>query len=195
MVRPGRDRVAGRIEVDQTYLGAPQPGTRGRGTRRKTLIGVAAQENGQGIGRIRLRRLRDASAASLHALVQQAIEPGSLVHRDGWEGYSGIEAKGYRHEVTLVSGAQESPWHLLPRVHRVVSLLKRWLMGTPQGAVSHAHLDYYLDEFTFRFNRRSSQHRGKLFYRLVPQAVAVQPTPYRAMIRNVRGRKRNSPHL
>ena len=195
MVRPGRDRLAGRIEVDETYLGAPEPGRRGRGTRRKTLIGVAAQEDGKGIGRIRLRRLRNASAVSLHAFVQEAIEPGSRVHSDGWEGYSGIEAKGYRHEVTLVSGGQESPSELLPRVHRVVSLLKRWLMGTHQGAVSHEHLDYYLDEFTFRFNRRSSQHRGKLFYRLAQQAVAVQPTPYRAMIRHVRGRKRSRPHI
>lgn len=195
MVRPGRDRLSGRIEVDETYLGAPEPGTRGRGIRRKTLIGVAAQEDGKGIGRIRLRRLRDASAVSLHAFVQEAIEPGSLVHTDGWEGYSGVEAKGYRHEVTLVSGGQESPSELLPRVHRVVSLLKRWLMGTHQGAVSHEHLDYYLDEFTFRFNRRSSQHRGKLFYRLAQQAVAVQPTPYRAMIRNVRGLKRQRSHI
>jgi ISXO2-like transposase domain len=64
----------------------------------------------------------------------------------------------------------------------VVSLLKRWLLGAHQGPVSFKHLDHYLDEFTFRFNRRTSRHRGKLFYRLVQQAVAVDPVPYKRLI-------------
>ena len=83
---------------------------------------------------------------------------------------------------------------MLPRVHRVASLLKRWLLGTHQGAVSREHLDYYLDEFTFRFNRRTSRHRGKLFYRLLEQAVAVQPVPYTAMVKGIRGRPRRRQH-
>jgi transposase-like protein len=186
MVRPGRDRLAGRIEVDETYLGRTEGGVRGRKTRQKALIVVAAQEDGPRIGRIRMRRVADASAASLQPFIAAAIAPGSVVHTDGWEGYLGLERHGYRHEVTVQKGAALD---LLPRVHRVVALLKRWLMGTHQGAVSHAHLDYYLDEFTFRFNRRTSRSRGMLFYRLLQQAVVVGPVPYTTMIRHARGRK------
>ena len=101
------------------------------------------------------------------------IEPGSIVHTDGWEGYTGLEKKGYKHKITVVSRRKESASELLPHVHRVVSLLKRWLMGTHQGAVSHEHLDYYLDEFTFRFNRRTSGHRGKLFFRLLQHHLSI----------------------
>lgn len=193
MVRPGRDRLFGRVEVDETYLGALEAGVRGRRTEKKALIVVAAQEDGKGIGRIRMRRVKDASAESLHPFVQESIDPGSVVHTDGWEGYSGLERKGYVHEVTVLRGRKESASELLPRVHRVVSLLKRWLMGTHQGAVSHEHLDYYLDEFTFRFNRRTSRHRGKLFFRLVQQAVAVDPAPYTRIVKRARGRNR-PPH-
>ena len=142
------------------------------------MIVVAAQEDGRGIGRIRMRQVADASAASLQPFVVDTIEAGSLEHTDGWEGYHGLKENGYRHKVTVLRGNQKSASELLPRVHRVVSLLKRWLLGTHQGAVSHKHLDYYLDEFTFRFNRRNSRHRGKLFYRLLQQAVAVGPMPY-----------------
>ena len=143
-----------------------------------SLIIVAAQEEGRGIGRIRMRQIPDASTGSLHLFVGDSIAPGSVVHTDGWQGYSGLDTKGYIHEVTVLKGRKESASELLPRVHRVMSLLKRRLMGTHQGAGSHKHLDYYLDEFTFRFNRRKSASRGKLFFRLVQQAVAVQPSPY-----------------
>ena len=186
MVRPGRDRLTGRVEVDETYLGSEKPGRRGRGAAGKVLIVVAAQEDGEGIGRIRMRRIRDASAARLHPFVAEAIEPGSVVHTDGWEGYSGVDQQGYIHEVTIRKRAASE---LMPRVHRVVALLKRWLLGTHQGAVSPAHLDYYLDEFTFRFNPRTSRSRGKLFYRLVQQAAAVEPVPYATMLKYTRGRK------
>jgi len=110
----------------------------------------------------------------LRSFIAETIEPGSVVHTDGWAGYKGLETNGYRHEVTVLAHNEESASELLPRVHRVASLLKRWLMGTHQGAVSNEYLDYYLDEFTFRFNRRRSRHRGKLFYRLVQQAVAAE---------------------
>ena len=189
MVRPGRDRLRGRIEVDETYLGGLEEGVRGRQTEKKALVVVAAQEDGRRIGRIRMRRIKDASANSLHPFVMESVEPGSVVHTDGWEGYTGLQRRGYEHEVTVLSSQEESAFEPLPRVHRVVSLLKRWLMGTHQGAVSHEHLDYYLDEFTFRFNRRTSGYRGKLFYRLAEQAVDVGPTPYRDMVKHARGQK------
>jgi transposase-like protein len=185
MVRPGRGRLSGRVEVDETYWGGVEKGVHGRQTETKALIVVAAQEDGKGIGRIRMRRVADASAASLQPFVVDTIEEGSLVHTDGWEGYHGLKEKGYRHKVTVLLGKRKSASDLLPRVHRVVSLLKRWLMGTHQGAVSQKHLDYYLDEFTFRFNRRTSRHRGKLFYRLLQQAVAVGPMPYARIVNGV----------
>jgi transposase-like protein len=175
MVRPGRDRLAGTVEIDETYLGGVEKGVRGRQVEAKTLIVVAAQEDGGRIGRIRLRQIADASAASLIPFVQHSVEPGSVIHTDGWLGYEPLEKNGYRHSVTVLRGRERSPSELMPRVHRVVSLLKRWLLGTHQGAVSHKHLDYYLDEFTFRFNRRRSRSRGKLFFRLVQQAVNIEP--------------------
>lgn len=178
MVRPGRDLLTGRVEVDETYLGGLEEGLRGRLVEKKALIVIAAQEEGRGIGRIRMRHIPDASAESLQAFVRDSIQLGSVVHTDGWRGYSGLSAKGYLHQVTVLKGRKETAMELMPRVHRVVGLLKRWLMGTHQGAVSHKHLDYYLDEYTFRFNRRKSKSRGKLFFRLAQQAVAVGPAPY-----------------
>lgn len=183
MVRPDRDRLTGRVEVDETYLGGLEEGVRGRQTERKALIIVAAQEDGPGIGRIRMRRIVDASATSLVPFIQASVEVGSVVHTDGWLGYEPLGNKGYDHEVTFLKGKKETPSELMPRVHRVISLLKRWLMGTHQGAVSLEHLDYYLDEFTFRFNRRKSRSRGKLFFRLLQQAVAIDPVPYKSMVK------------
>jgi transposase-like protein len=183
MVRPGRDRLSGCVEVDETFYGGEEEGVRGRQTERKSLIVIAAQEDGAGIGRIRMRRISDASAENLMPFIDEAIEPGSVVHTDGWLGYLPLEKKGLHHRVTFLKGKKESASELLPRVHRVASLLKRWLLGTHQGAVSREHLDYYLDEFTFRFNRRNSRSRGKLFLRLAEQAVAVAPAPYKSMVK------------
>ncbi len=163
MVRPGRDRLSGRVEVDETYLGGLEEGVRGRQTDAKALIVVAAEEDGAGIGRVRIRTIPNASGDSLMAFVGESIEPGSVVHTDGWLGYEPLEGDGYRHEVSYLEGQPARASKLLPRVHRVVSLVKRWILGTHQGAVSHEHLDSYLDEFAFRFNRRKSRSRGKLF--------------------------------
>jgi transposase-like protein len=183
MVRPGRDRLSGVVEVDETYWGSEEEGVRGRQSGNKVLIVIAAQEDGKGIGRIRMRRIPDASAGSLMPFIEEAVEPGSVVHTDGWLGYDPVERTGYRHRITILRGQSESASGLLPRVHLAASLLKRWLLGTHQGAVSEEHLDYYLDEFTFRFNRRKSRSRGKLFQRLAEQAVAVGPVPYKAMVK------------
>ena len=185
MVRPGRDLLAGTVEVDESYWGGLNEGRRGRNLKNKALIAVAAQEDGRGIGRIRMKRIEDASSESLLPFVEECIEPGSVVHTDGWPAYSGLAKEGYVHQVTVVSRHKQSASELMPRVHRVMSLLKRWLLGTHQGAVSHKHLDYYLDEFTFRFNRRKSKSRGKLFYRLVQQAVAVDPATYKMIVHPV----------
>jgi transposase-like protein len=186
MVRPGRERLRGRVEIDETYVGGEEEGARGRQTRDKALVAIAAEEDGAGIGRIRMKRITQASKPQLHAFLEEAVEPSSIVHTDGWESYVGMESLGYRHEYDFVAGSGQTASALLPRVHRVASLLKRWLLGTHQGSVSREHLDYYLDEFTFRFNRRRSRHRGKLFYRLVEQAVSVGPAPYGEIVRRPR---------
>ena len=130
-----------------------------------------------------MRHIADASAESLMPFFEEAIEPGSIVHTDGWIGYLPLKGKGYRHRVTFLKGQRESASELMPRVRKVASLLKRWLVGTNQGAVSREHQDYYLDEFTFRFNRRNSRSRGKLFLRFTDQAVAVGPAPYKSMVK------------
>lgn len=190
MVRPGRDRLRGTIEVDETYIGGLEEGLSGRQIENKTLVVVAAQQAGKKIGRVRMKQIPDVSSASLQAFITASIEPGSTIVTDGWNGYSGLEALGYRHKVINLSKRRQSPSYLLPGVHRVVSLLKRWLMGTHQGAVSHDHLDYYINEFTFRFNRRTSTYRGKLFYRLIEQAVQTPPASYGKIIKHVRWLKR-----
>jgi transposase-like protein len=193
MIRPGRDLLTGRVEVDECYIGGPEDFLPGRLNLDKILVVVAAQEDGPGIGRIRLRQIPDASAASLIPFVQESVELGSVIHTDGWLGYSPLEGNGFDHEVTFLKGKKKSPSESMPRVHLVISLLKRWLMGTHQGAVSHKHLDYYLDEFTFRFNRRRSQSRGKLFYRLAQQAVAMQPVPLDHILHPDRKKSRKLP--
>lgn len=175
MVRPGRDRLSGLVEVDETYVGGEAEGLRGRGSAKKSIVVIAVEEKEYGIGRVRLRRRDDASHASLAGFIQDVVTIGSTIRTDGWSGYKGLKKLGYEHDVKKVSGSEESGEELLPHVHRVASLLKRWLLGTLQGSVGAKHLDYYLDEFTFRFNRRKSKKRGKLFYRLVQQAVQVDP--------------------
>jgi transposase-like protein len=183
MVRPGRDKLSGIVEVDETFVGGEDPKD-GTWIEQKAIVVVGAEEDGRGIGRIRLKTVPAATRTSLHQFVKNSIEPGSVVHTDGWQAYNGIDKLGYEHKRTVLMREKEknAASKLLPRVHRVASLLKRWLLGTHQGAVSVEHLDYYLDEFTFRFNRRTSRSRGKLFYRLLQQAVEIPPTTYRSMI-------------
>ena len=182
MVRPGRERLTGVVAVDESCWGAEEEGVIGRQTERKALIAVAAEERGAGLGRLGMQRVKDASAASLMPFVEQSVEPGSVVRSDDWSGYDPLKKKDYQRRIVTIKHHREQASELLPKVHLAISLLKRWLLGTHQGAVSHEHLDYYLDEFVFRFNRRSSRSRGKLFYRLVQQAVAVEPTPYRSIV-------------
>lgn len=183
MVRPGRDRLQGHVEVDEAFVGGEEEGVRGRQTETKAMIAVAAEADGRGIGRIRMRRIADASAENLMPFIEDSVEPGSVVHTDGWLGYQPLEGSDYRHKITFLKGNSKTASEIMPRVHLAVALLKRWLLGTHQGAVSLEHLDAYLDEFTFRFNRRKSRSRGKLFYRLLQQAVAVEPVPYKSLVK------------
>ncbi len=175
MVRPGRDRLNGVVEVDEIFIGGERSGKRGRGAEGKALVVIAAQEqeDHKGIGRIRMRRVADAAGESLEPAVWEMVEPGSTVRTDGWRGYNGLAELGYQHNV--VHKTADLGENLLPLVNLVASLLKRWLLGTHQGAVRHSHLEYYLDEYTFRFNRRTSRSRGLLFYRLLSQAIDLGP--------------------
>ena len=183
MVRPGREPLTEEVEVDEIFVGGVEPG---KGKRHlgetKALVAVAAEVRGRGTGRIRLKRIPDASGESLVGFVQGAVAPGAVVITDGWTAYPGLVGHGYRHRPRVVSRSGQTASALLPRVHRVAALLKRWLLGIHQGRVSREHLDAYLNEFTFRFNRRRSRHRGKLFYRLAQQAVALDPIPYRSLV-------------
>ena len=182
MVRPGRDKLHGRVEVDETFV--DREDSQGLWVSQKVAVVIAAEEDGRGIGRIRLARIDSPTKDVLHDFALAMIAPGSFVHTDGRTAWKGLQRLGYRHKQTVLLGKKDknAASRLLPRVHRVASLLKRWLLGTHQGAVAPAHLDYYLDEFTFSFNRRTSRSRGKLFYRLLQQAVEIPPTTYRQII-------------
>jgi len=182
MVRPGRELLDGAVEVDETLVGGVKPGKRGRGAEGKVLVVIAVERREGGPGRVRMRRIPDASADTLTEFVLEHVARGAEVHTDGWGGYNDIGRYRFGHYVTNLSASSDPAHVVMPEVHRVASLLKRWLLGTHQGAVSHDQLDYYLDEFTFRFNRRGSRHRGLLFYRLLEGAMATEPHPYKALI-------------
>jgi len=164
------------VEADETFIGGDEPGLRGgRARGKKVLTGIAVEVGApKGIGRCRMEVLADASAESLNPFITGAVEPGSTVITDGWQGYSGLDGLGYTRECRSQRAARsrgEDPGELLPAVHRVASLAKRWLLGTHQGRVDEAHLQSYLDEFVFRFNRRRSASRGLVFYRVMELAL------------------------
>ena len=161
MVRPGRGRLSGKVEVDETYVGGAETGVRGRETEKKAIVVVAVEIHEPfGFGRVRLRQVPDVSGASLVPFVCEMIEPGSEVLADGWGGYNTLVEHNYIHSKTILSSSVDPAHVLMPGVHRIAALLKRWLLGTYQGSVSSKYLDDYLDEHTFRFNRRSAHARG-----------------------------------
>lgn len=187
LVRPGRERLTGTVEVDETYIGGEEPGLRGgRAKGKKALVCIAIEVfEPRGFGRCRMQTLTDASATSLHAFITDNVEQGAHVITDGWSGYCGIDKLGYTHEGRSQRAAKalgEDPGKLLPGVHRVAALVKRWLLGTHQSSVDPAHLQSYLNEFVFRFNRRRSRARGMLFYRVLQLAVAHDPVRYRDLV-------------
>jgi len=192
MVRPGRDRLSGEVEVDETYVGGVEANVVGRKTTKKSIVVIAVEIRGRGSGRVRMSRVEDVSAESLLPFVKAAVCPGAVVHTDGWNGYNGVAGLGYDHRATNIS-ASGAPAHIvMPRVHRVAGLLDRWWLGTHQGAIRARHLDYYLDEYTFRYNRRQSRARGMLFYRLLQQSAQVDPVPYKSL---VGGKSRPPPNI
>jgi transposase-like protein len=181
MVTPGRNLLFGYIEADETFIGGKKPGKRGRGAEGNTLVLICTEINNSRIGRIRLQRIPDASAKSLENAIDANVIKGSTIKTDDWKGYNHLNSLGYKHQIVRKEASLGE--NLLPSCHRVASLLKRWLLGTHQGAVSLKHLDYYLDEFTFRFNRRKSKHRGKLFYRLLQNAVLIRPSTFKQIVK------------
>ena len=182
MVRHGRDQLSGAIEVDETYVGGIGTKIRGRGAKRKTIVAIAAEVRGRGPGRIRMAKVPDLSAPSLRGFVRDNVQKGAELRTDAWSGYSGIEVMGYKHIIINISDSGDPAHVVMPRVHRVASLLDRWWLGIHQGAIRPSHLDYYLDEFTFRFNRRTSKARGLLFFRLMEQAIDCNPVTRKLII-------------
>lgn len=185
MIRPGRGRLTGYVEVDETYIGGTKPGKRGRGAAGKVLVAVAVEQlQPKGFGRCRLRVMSNLEAPTLRAFLVDCVEPGSVLITDGFASYPPAIGDTFVHEPHVVKGSRVQAHVTLPGVHRVASLAKRWLLGTHQGAVEVDHLQGYLDEFAFRFNRRRSEFRGLLFRRLLEQAVQVPPVTYRSLVAN-----------
>ncbi|MBV8947309.1 MAG: IS1595 family transposase [Solirubrobacterales bacterium] len=181
MVLPGRELLSGVVEIDETYVGARHTSVGGRSLGHKTIV-VIAVEGDQAPERVRMRRLPNVKQDTLSDFVLDHVARGSEVRTDAWTGYDHIGRYRFDHVVTNMSSDGDPAHVALPHVHLVASLLKRWMLGTHQGAISHAQLDYYLDEFTFRFNRRRARHRGLLFYRLLEGALAAEPHPYKQLI-------------
>jgi transposase-like protein len=186
LIRPGRDRLSGRVQVDETYIGGEEKGRQGgRAKGKKVLAAIAVEvHEPKGLGRCRIQPVEDGSAASLHWFVRDHVQPGATVITDAWQGYAGLDHLGYVHERHSQSAARARGRDddLLPGVHRIAALAKRWLLGTHQGSVDEAHLPNYLNEFVFRFNRRRSHSRGLLFYRLLQLGVDHDPVRYRELI-------------
>ena len=183
MVRPGRDKLGGELEVDESYVGGPEPGKRGRGALGKAIVAIAAEALPRGaLGRIRLARIPNCSQDVLSDFVAEVAEPGSVIYTDHWSGYNGLAAAGFLRHPTNIAASGDPAHVAMPRVHRVASLLKRWLLGTHHGGISARQLDFYLDEFVFRFNRRQSRSRGLLFYRLLEQAVQLDHVMVREIV-------------
>jgi transposase-like protein len=187
MIRPGREQLSGAIEVDETIVGGKRRAKEGRYPGRyldKAIVVVAVEVRGEGIGRVRLQQVREPTQEILLPFVKKVAAPGSKILTDGWWGYHGLDKMGFSHRRDVTDGkGREVHDFVMPRVHRVAALLKRWLLGTHQGRVTREQLDHYLDEFTFRFNRRTSTSRGQLFHRLLEQAVAIEPSTYGDLVK------------
>jgi transposase-like protein len=176
MVRAERKRLCGEVEVDETLVGGvKRGGKRGRGADKEVVVIAVETLQPKGFGRVRLCRIPDASGDHLVPFVCDVVSPGSEVHTDGWKGYNALPKHGYKRRVTNLSASGDPAHVTMPAVHRVASLLKRWILGTHQGSITPQHLQAYLEEFTFRLNRRTSRSRGLVFRRLLEQMVSTGP--------------------
>jgi hypothetical protein len=189
MVRRGRECLAGVVEVDEIYVGGVVPGRRGHGALGKAIVAISVERLGVGetskrvaLGRVRSSASRTSSAATLTDFVLDTCDLDAVIYTDHWGGYNDLGNVGYMHVKTNISASGDPAHVAMPCVHRVASLLKRWLLGTHRGGVSIRQLDFCLDEFVFRFNRRRSRSRGLLFYRLMERAVATTPKPAKVII-------------
>jgi transposase-like protein len=181
MVLPGRELLAGAVEIDESYVGGARPGKRGRGAGGKAIV-ASLWRITTAPGRTRMARMPNVRRQTLTDFVLDHVGRGSEVRTDAYHGYDDVGRHRFSHVVVDVKESGDPAHVAMPHVHRVASLVKRWLLGTHQGAVTHDQLDYYLDEFTFRFNRRRSRHRGLLFYRLIEGALAADPHPYATLL-------------
>jgi transposase-like protein len=176
MVDAGRKPLSGNVEVDETFIGGvKQGGKRGRGSAKSIVVIAIEIIDPKGFGRVRMRHIPDASGESLMPFVCDVVAPSSVVHTDGWRGYNGLSEHGFTRKISVQSSSGDPAHVSMPGVHRIASLLKRWILGTHQGSVVPEHLQAYLEEFTFRFNRRTSRSRGLVFRRLLERAIATGP--------------------
>jgi transposase-like protein len=183
MVRPDRDLLSGVVELDEVFVGNESRGRAG-GVKDNTAVMVAVESlPSRKLGRVRLELAETARSSNLVGFAMRVIEEGSTIKTDGAINLKRLSGLGYQHQRFVGTDSAEPAHVNLPGVHMVGSLLKRWLTGTLHYAVSQEHLAYYLDEYTFRFNRRASNSRGLLFYRLLQQAVNTDPHPL-AELRN-----------
>ena len=194
MVRAERQPLTGTVEVDETLVGGEEHGgKRGRGVSAAIVAIAVEMREPKGFGRVRMRHVPDAKARSLVPFVCDVVEPGALVHTDGLRAYNDLEERGYRHKQTILAESTEPAHVVMPGVHRVASLLKRWILGTHQGSIADAHLQSYLEEFTFRFNRRTAHTRGLVFYRLMEQAAKTGPLPEATIVHGYRWSEHHKP--
>jgi transposase-like protein len=178
MVRPGREKLTGRVEVDETYIGGNAEAFHGRGADKKVLVVMAVELKGKETGRVRMRALDRATEENLTGFIKDNVEPGSTVITDDGSVYSRLDKLGYVHEIGTVKKGQEA----LPNAHRTFTLVKRWLLGTYQGTVERKNFEHYLDEYAFRYNRRKARSPGVLFRRLIEQAVVTEPVTRKGLV-------------
>ena len=186
MVFNNRNKLSGIVEVDETLVGGRKSGKRGRGAEGKSLVVIAVEVSGRKTGRVRLSRIQSASSKNLNKFIINNIEPSATIITDGWTGYNDIKKLGYSHQIqkpTTIEDGEE----ILPNIHRIASLLKRWLLGTHQSYLNKNKMEYYLDEYVFRYNRRNSKSRGLLFLRLLEQAVITMPVSYKDIVKQNHG--------
>lgn len=187
MIRPGREQLSGTVEVDETWVGGRR--RKKWGHSEKAVVVIAVEVRGKGMGRIRLQLVPRPSRQCLQTFVRTNVAPGSAIITDGSWGYDGLASHQYDHQYSVLDHEpKEAAIRVLPRVHRIAALLKRWFLGTHQGRTSRRQMDHYLDEFAFRFNRRKSASRGMLFHRLLEGAVAIKPTRYKDIVKAPRSR-------